>query len=140
MRYVRASMMGFQDGLVSIGGLVSGLTAAHANVITPSVVAAVAAAVSMGLGEFTSVSSARDAGEGTETPWRAAAQSFVAFLAGAAVPILAVSITESYATMVISTAVAMYIASVAMNTHAERNTFLALVALLASRAFGSIFE
>lgn len=134
-------MMGFQDGLVSISGLVYSLAAAKTNVLTPSILAALAAAISMGLGEFTSVSSARDAGEGTtEKPWRASVQSFVAFLGGALIPIAVVHLTGSYRVMVVASAVAMYLASMVSNTHAERNTFLIVVALFLSRVFGTLLQ
>lgn len=137
MKYVRAGMMGFQDGLVSIGGLVSGLQGAGGHVVLSSTIGALAAAISMGLGEFTSVSTARETGEGQEQPWPAARQSFLAFLAGSAVPIAAYAATQSFVVLLLATSAGMYLASRTLEAeHPWRNVVLALLALLISKGVG----
>jgi VIT1/CCC1 family predicted Fe2+/Mn2+ transporter len=131
-------MMGFQDGLVSIGGLVSGLGGAGAQVVVPSSIGALAAAISMAFGELTSVATAKDAGESSrEQPWEAARQSFVAFLVGSAVPIAAYAATHSFLVLLLATGAGMYVASRSLEAKQPwRNVVLALVALLISRGVG----
>jgi VIT1/CCC1 family predicted Fe2+/Mn2+ transporter len=63
LNWLRAGVLGANDGIVSTAGLVvgvAGATTAHAPVLTAGVAGLVAGAVSMALGEYVSVSSQRD--------------------------------------------------------------------------------
>ncbi len=101
LNWLRAAVLGANDGIVSISGVVIGVASAGADkgtILLAGTAAVVAGAISMGGGEYTSVSAQRD----TEIahgklpknisahPWQAAFSSFVAFSAGAALPMLAI--------------------------------------------------
>jgi len=62
---LRAGVLGANDGIVSMAGLVIGVAAAapenHAAILTAGIAGLVAGALSMGVGEYVSVSSQRDA-------------------------------------------------------------------------------
>ena len=99
--WLRAAVLGANDGIVSIAGVVIGVASAGAdkgNILLAGVAAVVAGAISMGGGEYTSVRSSRDAeiahGKNPKNtsarPWAAAFSSFVAFSAGAVLPLLAI--------------------------------------------------
>lgn len=63
MNWLRAGVLGANDGIVSTAGLVvgvAGATAARAPILTAGVAGLIAGAVSMALGEYVSVSSQRD--------------------------------------------------------------------------------
>lgn len=73
---LRAGVLGANDGIVSIAALVVGVAAAtpdnHAAILTAGVAGLTAGALSMGVGEYVSVSSQRDAEEAQlerETRW-----------------------------------------------------------------------
>lgn len=100
---LRAGVLGANDGIISVAALIIGVAASHAtraSVFTAGLAALLAGAVSMGLGEYVSVSTQRDAEKvmvktGTMhpgdmvRPWRAAESSAVAFTFGAGVPLAA---------------------------------------------------
>jgi VIT1/CCC1 family predicted Fe2+/Mn2+ transporter len=61
--WMRASVLGANDGILSISGLMLGVAAAHANasaVVVAGIAGLVAGALSMGAGEYVSVSSQAD--------------------------------------------------------------------------------
>lgn len=63
LNWLRAAVLGANDGIVSVGGLVvgvAGATAARGTLLTAGVAGLVSGAVSMALGEYVSVSSQRD--------------------------------------------------------------------------------
>src|SRR5688572_15545246 len=63
MNWLRAGVLGANDGIVSTAGLVvgvAGATSARGPILTAGVAGLVAGAVSMALGEYVSVSSQRD--------------------------------------------------------------------------------
>jgi VIT1/CCC1 family predicted Fe2+/Mn2+ transporter len=63
LNWLRAGVLGANDGIVSIAGLVvgvAGATTARATIVTVGAAGLVAGAVSMALGEYVSVSSQRD--------------------------------------------------------------------------------
>jgi VIT1/CCC1 family predicted Fe2+/Mn2+ transporter len=63
LNWLRAGVLGANDGIISIAGLVIGVAAATSNtteIATAGVAGLVAGAVSMGLGEYVSVSTQRD--------------------------------------------------------------------------------
>lgn len=64
LNWIRASVLGANDGIVSIAGLlfgVAGATNSSAAIITAGIAGIIAAAISMAAGEYVSVSSSRDA-------------------------------------------------------------------------------
>jgi vacuolar iron transporter family protein len=63
LNWLRAGVLGANDGIVSVAGLVvgvAGATLARAPIVTAGLAGLVAGAVSMALGEYVSVSSQRD--------------------------------------------------------------------------------
>ena len=101
LNWLRAAVLGANDGIVSIAGVVIGVASAGAdegNIMLAGIAAVVAGAISMGGGEYTSVSAQKDAEQAhgrnpqntSAHPWAAAFSSFVAFSAGAMLPLLAI--------------------------------------------------
>lgn len=103
MNRLRAGVLGANDGIVSVAGLIVGVAAAHTartTVLTAGLAALFAGAVSMGLGEYVSVATQRDAertlvsagamrADELVGPWAAASSSAVSFTCGALLPLLA---------------------------------------------------
>lgn len=101
LNWLRAGVLGANDGIVSTSALVVGVAAASsdpAHILTAGFAGMSAGAMSMAVGEYVSVSTQRDAERdsfGMEedeltSPWHAAVASLVAFTIGAIIPILAV--------------------------------------------------
>lgn len=109
LNWLRAGVLGANDGIVSIAALVAGISGASvsSNTFLVVLVAGLAGgALSMAIGEYVSVSSQLDAekamvkrgthpnGELSEGemsgPWHAAGASLIAFLVGGLIPFLAV--------------------------------------------------
>jgi VIT1/CCC1 family predicted Fe2+/Mn2+ transporter len=102
LNWLRASVLGANDGIVSVAGVVMGVAAAGAKpatILVAGIAAVVAGAISMGGGEYVSVSAQRDSevSHGRSStqvnarPWAAAWSSFVAFTAGAMLPLIAIT-------------------------------------------------
>lgn len=102
LNWLRAAVLGANDGIVSVAGVVMGVAGAGADettVLLAGVAAVVAGAVSMGGGEYASVSAQRDTelahGKSLDDtlahPWAAAWSSLIAFTIGAVLPLLAIS-------------------------------------------------
>lgn len=102
LNWLRASVLGANDGIVSVAGVVMGVAASGAKpetVLVAGIAAIVAGATSMGGGEYVSVSAQRDSelsfGRKKEQvnarPWAAAWSSFIAFTAGALLPLIAIT-------------------------------------------------
>ena len=104
LNWLRAGVLGANDGIVSVAATVVGVAGAATGLATlavAGVAALVAGALSMAAGEYVSVSSqrdaervlaahgVRDAEEGLTNPWHAALASLVAFVVGGVVPLLA---------------------------------------------------
>lgn len=101
LNWLRAAVLGANDGIVSVAGVVIGVAGAGADqsaILLAGVAAIVAGSISMGGGEYVSVSAQLDTelahGRTRETssahPWAAAWSSFIAFSAGALLPFLAI--------------------------------------------------
>ncbi|NBU23756.1 MAG: hypothetical protein EBS38_07620 [Actinobacteria bacterium] len=101
LNWLRAAVLGANDGIVSIAGVVVGIAGAgvdRASVALAGIAALTAGAISMAGGEFTSVSaqkdaelaSGRDREHVTANPWIAAWASLIAFSAGGVLPLIAV--------------------------------------------------
>src|SRR5690349_2775216 len=63
LNWLRAAVLGANDGIVSIAGLVvgvAGATTASSEILTAGIAGIVAGAISMAAGEYVSVSSSRD--------------------------------------------------------------------------------
>ena len=102
LNWLRAAVLGANDGVVSVAGVVMGVAAAGSDstaVLVAGIAALVAGAISMGGGEYVSVSSQRDAeiahgrtkDQVNARPWSAALSSFIAFTAGAILPLVAIT-------------------------------------------------
>jgi vacuolar iron transporter family protein len=102
LNWLRASVLGANDGIVSIAGIVVGVAASGAGtpeVLIAGVAALVAGAVSMAGGEYTSVSAQKDTeiAHGrdpqfvTAHPWSAAWSSMAAFTSGGILPLIAIT-------------------------------------------------
>lgn len=102
LNWLRAAVLGANDGIVSVAGLVMGVAGAGGDqptLVLAGVAAVVAGSISMGGGEYVSVSSQRDAEiaygrsklEVNAHPWGAAWSSFVAFALGALLPLIAIT-------------------------------------------------
>ena len=97
---LRAGVLGAIDGITSTAGVVVGVAAAsptRATLLLTGGAALIGGALSMGGGEYASVSAGRDAEAADGVPvgelpsaWAAASASAAAFVVGAAVPVLAV--------------------------------------------------
>ena len=105
LNWLRAGVLGANDGIVSVAATVVGVAGAATGVSTlavAGVAALVAGALSMAAGEYVSVSSqrdaervltehgVRDAEEALTNPWHAALASLVSFVVGGIVPLLVV--------------------------------------------------
>lgn len=123
LNWLRASVLGANDGIVSVAGVVMGVAAAGARpetVLVAGVAAIVAGAISMGGGEYVSVSAQRDSelsfgrtkAEVNARPWAAAWSSFIAFTAGALLPLIAIA--GPWADLRIPLTVAAVVASLAL--------------------------
>lgn len=102
LNWLRAAVLGANDGIVSVAGMVMGVAGAGADrptILLAGIAALVAGSISMGGGEYVSVSAQRDtelsygrsSAEVTAHPWGAAWSSFVAFAAGAVLPLVAIT-------------------------------------------------
>lgn len=125
LNWLRAGVLGANDGIVSTAGIVMGVSGAalsdHA-LLASGIAGLVAGALSMAAGEYVSVSTQRDAEEaaiaaGTHSgeltnPWHAAFASLVAFVAGAIIPLLTIVLSPNSImniTTVIATTIALAI-------------------------------
>ena len=101
LNWLRASVLGANDGIVSIAGVLMGVVGAGVGdreVLIAGIAATVAGAFSMGGGEYVSVSAQKDTevshgrkgSDITANPLQAALSSFFAFVGGAALPMLSV--------------------------------------------------
>lgn len=98
-------MLGANDGIVSTAALilgVAGATGARAPILLAGSVGLLAGAMSMGVGEYVSVSAQRDAEralghrpDGLVNPAQASVASFVSFVLGAAIPLVGVLISTT---------------------------------------------
>ncbi|KAF4384914.1 hypothetical protein F8388_010512 [Cannabis sativa] len=113
-QWLRAAVLGANDGLLSTASLMMGVGAVKTDVKTmvlTGIAGMVAGACSMAIGEFVSVYSQydielaqmdRDGGRDKErmkklpSPWQAAAASALAFGVGAAVPLLGAAFVKEY--------------------------------------------
>ncbi|HZL02874.1 MAG TPA: VIT1/CCC1 transporter family protein [Cellulomonas sp.] len=127
LNWLRAAVLGANDGIVSIAALVVGVAAASSSlsaIAISGVAGLVAGALSMASGEYVSVSSQRDAervliqrakqdgGSGEHhltNAWHAAGASLGAFVVGGIIPLVAVLATPA-AARVLATFVAVVVA------------------------------
>jgi VIT1/CCC1 family predicted Fe2+/Mn2+ transporter len=117
--WLRAGVLGANDGIVSVAAIVvgvAGATSAHGPVVVAGLAALIGGAVSMALGEYVSVSSQRDSQRAARrgqhsgsdaSPWAAASASAVSFLAGGILPLLAVLLLPSASRVLVTVAVVL---------------------------------
>ena len=102
LNWLRAAVLGANDGIVSVAGVVMGVAATGVRsetILIAGIAAVVAGSISMGGGEYVSVSAQRDSEiahgrSGIQVnahPWAAAWSSFIAFSAGAVLPLIAIT-------------------------------------------------
>jgi VIT1/CCC1 family predicted Fe2+/Mn2+ transporter len=119
LNWLRAAVLGANDGIVSVAGMVMGVAGAGGDrtaVMLAGVAATVAGAISMGGGEYISVSAQKDseisAGRRyeliTANPWAAAWSSALAFTMGALLPLIAM--TGPWEQREVATALAVIVA------------------------------
>lgn len=101
LNWLRAAVLGANDGIVSIAGVVIGVASAGADqttIVLAGITSIVAGAISMAGGEYASVSAQLDTelahgrtrATSSAHPWSAAGSSFLAFMAGALLPFFAI--------------------------------------------------
>ncbi len=135
LNWLRAAVLGANDGIVSVAATVVGVAGAATDVsvlAVAGVAALVAGALSMAAGEYVSVSSqrdaekvlrahgVRDAAEGLTNPWHAALASLAAFVAGGVVPLLVVLAPWSGEARVLATFAAVVVALAVTGTVSAR--------------------
>lgn len=98
LNWLRAGVLGANDGIVSTASLVFGVAGATSDSVAlfiAGIAGLLAGALSMGGGEYVSVSTQRDTEQAAlapvrTNPWHAAFASMTAFTAGALIPLLAI--------------------------------------------------
>lgn len=160
LNWLRAAVLGANDGIVSIAGVVMGVAASGANeryIVIAGVAAVVAGAISMGGGEYVSVSAQRDSeiahgrtGDQIKArPWAAAWSSLIAFTAGALLPFFAITgpwvdvrIEATVASVLVALAITGYWAAWAGKTPVLksiiRNVAISALTMGFSYAIGSV--
>ena len=104
--WLRAGVLGANDGIVSVAAIVVGVAGATSRggpILVAGLAALIGGAVSMALGEYVSVSSQRDSQRAARgrrpheeaNPWSAASASAVAFLCGGVLPLLAITLLSA---------------------------------------------
>lgn len=164
LNWLRAGVLGANDGIVSVAAVAVGVAGATANphpIFFAGLAALIGGALSMALGEYVSVSSQRDAlragvarGEELDaedaSPWHAALASFLSFLVGGALPFLtivllpaAVRIPVTFAAVLIALGVTGWLGAKFGGSPALRATIRVVVggaiALAATFAIGALF-
>ncbi|HMS37493.1 MAG TPA: VIT1/CCC1 transporter family protein [Arachnia sp.] len=114
LNWLRAGVLGANDGIVSVAATVVGVAAATSEtlpVLLAGVAAVVAGAISMALGEYVSVASAADSQRSHQVaegevlnPWHAAIASGLSFLAGAGLPMLTILLAPTAARIPVTAA------------------------------------
>ena len=160
LNWLRAAVLGANDGIVSVAGIVVGVAAAGASyevILLAGIAAVVAGAISMGGGEFISVSAQRDTeiahgrkkGSINARPWSAAWSSLLAFVSGAALPLLAItgpwqaiSIQATFASVVVALGLTGWWAAWAGSTPVlksiSRNIVISTLTMGISYAIGAL--
>lgn len=122
--WLRAGVLGANDGIVSTGALVVGVaavdTARTGAILAAAIAGLLAGAASMALGEYVSVSTERDltsrepdhAAGADPNPWHAAGASALSFTVGALLPTLAVALAPTPGLRIPVTVVAVLLALV----------------------------
>lgn len=136
---VRPAAMGFHDGVVSLTVMLLTLLAGGSDpetLVRPGIAAAFAGAVSMSLGEYSSVSAARDVGIRHESPAAAGVSSFTSFAMGSAIPVLVVAMGGGIVEVTGVSLLLIGLASLVANTSVRRSVSVAVLALVVSLVFG----
>jgi vacuolar iron transporter family protein len=137
---VRAGVMGYLDGTVSISGVVIAVASSGADFKTTLVAglgAMVAGALSMAGAEYASVSSQR-AHDPSVVPWQAAVASLVTFAAASLIPLVTVSFGVVWCILasLVSLAVFGYVEGKARS--AVRITLIGALTMMATLFLGSV--
>ena len=156
---IRAGALGAIDGITSVAGVAIGVAAAHparSELLLAGISALIGGALSMGAGEYASVSAGRDAelADGLPaaqlpSPWAAAFASAIAFTVGAIVPVLAVllppaqwRIWAAFVAVILALAAAGVISAKLGGVHVRRAVVRTLlgggIAMCATYVFGAL--
>jgi len=168
LNWLRAAVLGANDGIVSTAGIVMGVAGAttdNAAILVAGIAALVAGSISMAGGEYASVSAQRDseiasrikhegrprkfAKDEHVSPMAAAVASFVSFALGSVLPIVAISgpwtqyrELATIISVVISLAITGYVAAVIGGAKplrpVLRNVIVSLVTMGAAYGVGSL--
>jgi VIT1/CCC1 family predicted Fe2+/Mn2+ transporter len=168
LNWLRAAVLGANDGIVSTAGIVMGVAGATTDnnaILIAGVAALVAGSISMAGGEYASVSAQRDSEiasrikqDGVErkfpkhehvSPMAAAIASFVSFALGSVLPIIAISgpwtqyrELATIISVVISLAITGYVAAIIGGAKplrpVLRNVAVSLVTMAAAYGVGSL--
>lgn len=118
LNWLRAGVLGANDGIVSTAALILGFAGAASSrsaILLAGLLGLLAGAMSMAVGEYVSVSAQRDAessmlqrrADELVKPVQAAVASFVSFVVGAAIPLLGAAISPAAWVAVIAVTVAL---------------------------------
>jgi VIT1/CCC1 family predicted Fe2+/Mn2+ transporter len=168
LNWLRAAVLGANDGIVSTAGIVMGVAGAttdNAAILIAGIAALVAGSISMAGGEYASVSAQRDSEiasrekqEGSNrkyskdehvSPMAAAIASFLSFALGSVLPIVAISgpwidyrEVATIISVVISLAITGYAAAIIGGAKPMRpvlrNVFVSLLTMAAAYGVGTI--
>lgn len=160
LNWLRASVLGANDGIVSVAGVVMGVAASGAKaetVLVAGIAAIVAGAISMGGGEYVSVSAQRDSelsfgrkkNQVNARPWTAAFSSLIAFTAGALLPLVAITgpwaefripltVTAVVASLAITGWWAAWVGKASISRSILRNVSISIITMGISYLIGSI--
>ncbi len=167
--WIRAAVLGSNDGIVSIAGLVVGVAGATDNkliILTAGIAGILAGALSMAAGEYVSVSTQReiekkilngnkkaheaDSEEGLTTPWHAAVASAASFFLGAVIPLGAIllplgafTVPVTFASVIVALVITGYLSGklggINIRRAILRMVFWGVVAMIITFSIGSLF-
>lgn len=166
--WLRASVLGAIDGIVSIAGLVIGVASAtdsKSAILIAGLAGVLAGALSMAAGEYVSVSTQRDIerrnhekhahskktdGEFT-SPWTAAFASAISFIIGSIIPIVAVllplgkfTIPVTFVSVILALVITGYWSAVLSDVGrlrvVVRVTLGGVIAMIVTYGIGSLFN
>jgi len=115
LNWLRAGVLGANDGIISISVLLISVVGvlAHDKLLLVGVSGLLAGSLSMAIGEYISVSAQRDAEKANRSaeltnPFHAAISSFLSFLSGAIIPLVAALTFVNPTAIVIAVIVALF--------------------------------
>lgn len=161
LNWLRASVLGANDGIISTAGLVLGIAGATNSsqfILIGGLAGIIAGIISMSIGEYVSVSSLRDTEKAVfkisaanlTSPLVAAFASARAFFLGSLVPLIAILIPPlqyriyaTFASVILALAITGYVSAIKGETSAKRSVIRVVLggafAMTITYAIGKIF-